>query len=143
MNIFGRSPVRGPSEHLNKAFEEWWYVLNSIGITAFMIFLGCLSGDENKYFYALLGTALVGWALYVAKEFFPSVVKKFRKSKVPDDVEITRRIMRDYLGVATMPFAYFPYFLGTFSLLGLVIYPFFIHQKTLLLPDVIRALLIN
>lgn len=42
MALFGRSPVNGPSQYLNDKFQEWWYVLNSIGLFSFTLLIGSL-----------------------------------------------------------------------------------------------------
>lgn len=139
MSILKRSPISGPSVRLNEEFEEWWYVLNGIGIVAFELFLECSGNDENGYFYALLSTVLVAWLLYIAKDAFPAIVKKFRSSTSLEHKTLARQIGKDYLGVVKMPLAYFPYLLGTGCLLGYTLYPITQQAWNLYIPSFLRC----
>lgn len=138
MSIDKRSPIDGPSERLNEAFQEWWYVLNGIGLVSFELLLESSGNVANGYFYALLSTLIVGWMLYISKGLFPTIVKRLRASSDPDRRALAREVAKDYLGVVVMPVAYLPYFMGTLSLVVYTLYPVTQGEWSLYLPAVLR-----
>lgn len=132
------SPVRGPSAHLNEAFGAWWYTLNAIGLLGFELFLECRGAERDKHFYAAISFAVILWLLTVSKNAFPKVVRKLRRAASADDAHLQREVMRDYLGVIKMPFAYFPYMLGFCSLGALALWPVVASDLRLYIPEFMK-----
>jgi len=134
MALFGKSPINGPSEYLNNKFQEWWYVLNSIGLFSFTLLIGSMGCGNNRYFAAAISSAVVGWLLYIAMKFFPELVKVYRKSNDPIKKDLARRIDRDYFGVLKMPVAYLPYMVGVIGLWVYAANPLITNQYHLYVP---------
>jgi len=134
MSLHGPSPVSGPSQYLNGRFQTWWYVLNSIGLFGFTLLTESIGAGENRYFVAAISSAVVLWLLIIAGPLFPALVKKFRKSQDKDDKKLAREIVRDYLGVLKMPYAYFLYGAGVLGLWLYAAYPIIVNQYDLYVP---------
>lgn len=139
MEIQINSPITAKHPEIKKQFDEWWYFNNSIGIFSFILFLACLGTTENRYFCSLLSVCLITWLLYYGKKKYPKFITNLRKLG-PEYKEFEKTINKEQLSLTKLPFTYFGFWLGTFSLFGLFIYPLtlqlnIIKTITLYLPS--------
>jgi len=131
MEVHGEFPIKGNHEKLNKEFESWWKILNSIGIAGFILFISCLGTGSHKYYCAVLSVVLYFWALLMAQSRFSKTIKGMRNSKRPETREFAEEIIREYVPVIKKPHLFLPFWLGTSSLVILMVFPWLISEPWL------------
>ena len=134
MEIYGRFPIKGDYSALDKEFEKWWRIINSIGIGGFLLFLACLGTGEHKYYCAILSLSLYFWALIIAQTHFPKIVKDLKKSKHKTSRKFANSIVQEYVPVIIKPHLFLPFWLGTTTLIILAVYPHLIRTPSLYVP---------
>lgn len=107
--IIGNSPIKGPSDELDKRFERWWYFLNGLGIFSFLIAVD-IHGDEYQQGKAIAALLILTWLFIIGRTVsWPHFVSKVRK----EDPELAKKINKDYLSFFKVVVGYFPYVFGS------------------------------
>jgi len=138
MEIYGKYPVVvGNSEEINKQFSQWWKYINSIGGIGFALFLSCLGTGDHKFYAGVASLFLYLWALFIVQSRFPKTLKLMRKSKRKKTREFANVIINKHVPVIKMAHLFFPFWLGTVSLIFLAFYPICVQDFSLYILPII------
>lgn len=121
MEIPNNPPYVGKAALLDRQFSDWWFFLNTWGVSAFLLFLACLGTGEHKHFSAALSSLLLGWGYWAARDRFPYFIRMLRRQKSQEAKVLENEIFRDH--VLTKLFSYFPLVLGIATLGALLMWP--------------------
>ncbi len=139
MDIPDKSPINAKHPDVKEQFDQWWVFLNGMGSFSFLLFLASLGTGDDKYFSALFSSLLVAWGLWLGRNKFPRIIVRLRGSEFDGAKALEKTIMKEQMPFFRVPFTHFPYWLGMFSLMALVIQPAISPQDFLLyLPSFIR-----